>query len=87
MFNLSYTSPCEIQGVIKVFKPIWNLGDVTDVDGNEWNVRGIINNEKGYFVQAVSKNQLHPYFCDTSGGDYMSVNQTWKPYKVEVIKK
>ena len=41
MWNLSYMTPCEVQGTIRVTKPIRQLGPLTDADGNKWDVRGM----------------------------------------------
>ena len=82
MFDLTYTMPSEIKGTIRVKKPIYWLGPVTDIDGRRWDVRGII----GHYVQAVPMSELHPYYTDTSGSSFGMVSQTWEPYLVEVIK-
>ena len=85
MFNLSYTSPCEIQGTIVLTKKPWSgLGIYTDVDGKRWDVRGII----GDYIQACPVDSLHPYYTDTSGfNDFGLVQQRWLPYKWEVVEK
>ena len=78
MFNLSYTSPCEVQGIIILTEKPWRgLGIYTDIDGNRWDVRGVI----GDYVQACPEHGLHPYFTDTSGTQYGLVRQRWLPYK------
>jgi hypothetical protein len=82
MFNLNYTEPSEIKGVIKVKKPVYSLGPLTDVDGKTWDVRAII----GKIICAVPKSELHPYYYDTSGGSYGMVCQKWEPYLTEIME-
>lgn len=81
MFRLTSTRPCEIQGTIRVNRPISGLGQITDADGNRWDVNAIY----GSVVCAVPLDQLHPYYADTSGASHGLVTQTWKPYQVEVV--
>jgi hypothetical protein len=88
MFNLSYSSPCEIQGEIVLKKWPGSLGDYKDVvTGQIWNIIGIFgsrdeNDELGYWVQAVPMGQLHPYYRSTALESWGSVSQRWLPYKV-----
>jgi len=79
--NLSWFRPSKLQGVIRVTKPIYSLGRVTDVFGKRWDVKAII----GDTVCACLMSQLHPYYYDTSGQSYGCVSQKWKPYKYEVV--
>ena len=85
MFSMSSMSPCEIQGTIRVAKPIRKLGTITDINGARWNVRGIFGGRFGNYVQAARESGLHPYFTDTSGASFGMVSQEWKPYNVEVV--
>lgn len=82
MFNLNYTTPSSIKGTIKVRKPIYSLGIVADINGDQWHIEAII----GKTVCAVPLNQLHPYYRDTSGSYFGLVSQKWEPYSVEVIE-
>jgi hypothetical protein len=70
-------------GTIKVNKPIWSLGNVKDVDGTMWNVRGII----GKRVFAIPVKCLHPYFNDTSGTHHGFVSQKWHLYNTEIVEQ
>jgi len=82
MFNLSYTSPSQIEGTIQLRKRPSGLGFYTDINGKRWDIHGII----GDYVQACPVDSLHPYYTDTSGScSYGLVQQTWKPYKMEII--
>ncbi len=82
MFHLSYTAPAEVKGTIRVQKRTWSLGVITDIEGNRWDIHGII----GDYVQACPIEGLHPYYSDTSGTSYGGViEQTWNPYKIEVV--
>lgn len=82
MFNLNYSEPCKIEGTIRMKKPVYRLGPLTDVDGNVWDVRGIL----GSVIQAVPHHHLHPFYSDTSGADHGFVSQTWKPYQTEIVE-
>ena len=82
MFSMTYSTPSEIKGVIRVAKPIRSLGPVTDVEGERWNVNAII----GDVVIAVREAELHPYYTDTSGRGFGGlIQQTWEPYRTEVV--
>ena len=91
MFRMTSSSPCEIQGTIQLRNKITGLGPVTDIRGVRWDIHGIIGN----YVQACKMDDLHSYYTDTSGASFGGfgtdsesgfVQQTWKPYNVEVIK-
>ena len=73
--------PCKPHGTIKVSKPIYHLGPVTDIDGKRWDIYGLIGN----MVQACPMSDLHPYYTDTSNNNYGIVHQRWYPYNVEVV--
>ncbi len=82
MFSLRCTSESEVKGVIELSEPLRGLGFITDIHGEEWDIRGIIGN----YVQAVKRSELHPYYTDTSGmGGYELVSQSWEPYEIKVI--
>ena len=86
MFNLTYDSPCKIQGTIEVKEPIYYLGPVTDIYGKKWNIRGIFGVDGKTMVQAYPESSLHPYYTDTSGQqNFGVVHQKWLPYKVKVV--
>jgi hypothetical protein len=85
MFKLSYDQPSEFAGTIRGKVP-QSLGSYWDAAGNKWDIRGIFGTKDGTWVQAVPESALHPYYTDTSGmGGYGLVQQTWKPYRIEVI--
>lgn len=84
MFSLFYSTPSKFAGTITLTKSPSGLGPITDVNGNRWDINGII----GDYVQACPLNELHSYFTDTSGfGTDGMVSQTWKPYKLEIVKE
>ena len=90
-FFMSSSSPAPLKGTIRVKKPIRGLGPVTDVDGKNWDIKGVI----GDYVQAVPYNELLGYYWDTSTTDFFNqgtmgsgiVSQRWDPYEVEVVKE
>ena len=91
--RLSYQTPCELQGTIKLKKRVSGLGCYTDVDGCQWDIHGI----KGNYVQATRMDSLHPYYTDTSSTDHFAidgttgmggvVSQSWEPWLVEVVEE
>jgi hypothetical protein len=88
MFSMSSFVPHKGPvGTIRVSAPIRRIGDVVDVDGTVWNVRGMSNRDGKAFVWATPVNHLHKYYTDTSGmsfaGQYIS--QSWEPYYVEIV--
>ena len=83
MLNMSWTAPAEIEGTIQVYTPIYWLGPVKDITGQQWDIRGII----GKTVLACKMEELHPYYNDTSGTQWGFVSQKWLPYKVEVVEQ
>ena len=85
MFDLRYSQPCEIDGTIILREKPMHLGPITDVRGNVWDIKGIFDMKNGLWVQACPRNELHPYYYDTSGtNSWGLVSQTWKPYKVKI---
>jgi len=82
MFNLSYMKPSEIAGIIEVNRPIFQLGRITDIHGNKWDIRGIIRN----YVQACPLDSLHDYYKSTSNESWGLVQQTWKPYLIKIVR-
>jgi len=84
MFNLSYSTPAPIKGIIWMKERLTRTGNITDVDGNEWNVHSLMGDEHVTFVSAVPIGGLHPFYQDTSGQSYGYVSQTWEPYQVMV---
>lgn len=83
MFNCSSTSPSKLYGTIEVDRPIFTLGPLTDIHGNVWDIHAIYQ----YYVQAVPKHSLHPYFKDTTDTQYSYVSQTWHPYAIKVVRE
>ncbi len=77
MFSLSYTSPDEIQGAIAVPENRWPMGIYTDPEGFKWHIGGHIRNT----VLACPLGDTHPYYYDTSGAQYSSWSQRWRPYE------
>jgi hypothetical protein len=85
MYNISYTTPCNVRGTITFKKQPWSLGIHTDVDGVEWDIRGYSGIGSKPYVQACRRDNLHPGLYDTSGNS-CGYNQTWEPYWVEIEK-
>ena len=87
MFQLTYTTPSEIKGAIRLTDPFkqLRLGTITDAEGKRWDIRGYGSNAEGWWAWAVPLGQLHQYYSDTSGMGFGLVHQTWHPYKVETI--
>lgn len=82
MFRMSHMTPAKLAGIIEVERPIHQLGFLTDIHGNKWDIHGIIGN----YVQACPKDQLHPYYTDTSGQGFGLVQQTWQPYGIKIVR-
>jgi hypothetical protein len=62
------------------------LGLYLDQDGETWDVRGVFGTTQPHpTVVAARKDEMHPYFSDTSGDSYHFVQQTWLPYYVVVV--
>lgn len=87
MFRLSYSRPCEIQGTLKLKKDpaYYGLGYYEDIDGVEWDVHSVRMKNGQTFVNACPVKQLHPYLTDTSGDIPCNYEQSWLPYRVQVI--
>ena len=87
MFRMSScnTNPeAKTAGTIRLKRPVSGLGNVTDVEGRQWNIRAII----GRIVHAVPLDELHPYFSDTSSfSNYGLVSQSWSAYDIEVVEQ
>lgn len=93
MFRMSSLSPAdEFKGTIRVAKPITSLGQVTDLDGQRWDIGAIYRGG----VSACKREALHSYFTDTSYGCGTNggttgtmgsgiVSQRWDAYQVEVV--
>ena len=90
MFNLFYTEKSSLKGTIKFTKernPRYSgIGIYTDVDGQRWDIKAVIGNEKESYICATKLEDLHPYYNDTSHfRNYGVVRQTWEPYKMEIV--
>src|SRR4051812_34403422 len=88
-FRMSSMREAEPVGTIRVRRPIRSLGQITDIDGNEWDIHAIT----GGGVSACPKHKLHSYYTDTSGQSYGGgttggggmISQTWDAYRVEIV--
>lgn len=80
---ISYESPCELQGHLKLKKcpAYYGIGIYEDVDGNRWDIRGIYGND---FVQARPLDG-HCFYKTT--GEICSYSISWKPYSYEPTLK
>lgn len=86
MFRYSWTEKAEFAGTIPTKDGIWGLGPFTDANGMKWDIHGIFGYNKEQWVQACPLSNLHPYYYNTSNQSYGFVQQTWEPYRVEIIK-
>ena len=85
MFNLTYTQESEVKGKIQFKSKPQCLGPAIDVHGKVWDIRGLFYLQGGNYVWACPKNEVHPYYYDTSGSNHGVVSQKWDPYEVEVV--
>jgi len=85
MFNFSYTSPCKIQGTIRVRGRFPWMGRMTDIDGVDWDVKGSYSRGGTIIALACRADFIHPYYTSTAMESFGLVSQSWKPYLVEVI--
>lgn len=90
MFSLSSTSKVAIAGTIHLKKKPVCLGIYTDVNEQQWDIRGIYKD----YVQACKIEELHDYYksttelngiCGTYGNNI--IKQTWLPYLVNLPTK
>ena len=84
MWNLRYTRPSGLAGVIHVSQMVSGLGTLIDVDGVRWHVRQIFSRDGLTVVSACREDELHPYYTDTSMRGHGVVSQIWEPYGVVV---
>lgn len=86
MFNMTYDTPCKIQGTIRLTKPVQHLGLVIDINGKRWDIRSIFGMGQNCIVQACQRSSLHTYYTDTGTTScYGVVHQIWKPYRIEIV--
>ncbi len=84
MFFIQVSSPCDFAGTINAEEMPAMLGPWVDANGHHWDVRGIFQLAEGNWVQACPQGSMHPYYTDTSGRQFGTVHQTWKPYRVKL---
>ena len=83
-FNMSFMGKADkIEGHIVFDHHPWGLGFHRDINGKRWHIGAIV----GKSVCAVPADEVHPYYSDTTGRSFGLVQQTWKPYTYEVVKK
>ena len=90
MFHLSYDSPYEGEINTLRFKrshdpKMHGIGTYTDVDGNRWDVHGVIGTADGCFIQARPYSNNDPRYSTDSFSPSGFVSTTWIPYKVELV--
>ncbi len=81
MFNLTYTTPCEIQGHLKFKKSpmYYGVGIYEDVNGTRWDVWGVIRD----IVLARPVDGCSRYSTSINSNGY---SICWKPYTYEPMK-
>lgn len=86
--RLSYTS--EFKGEVETLKlkqnPLYHgLGNYEDIDGNIWDIHGVIGNNGKPYVQARIVNANNPYYSTASYAHSYGTH-TWIPYYFDVVK-
>jgi hypothetical protein len=85
MFSLTYSTPSEIAGDIRVNRFLdLHIGSFIDADGKRWNIWGLQGGRDGGIAWAVPEGEVHPYYTDTSGCNFGMIQQTWKPYRIVI---
>jgi len=91
MLRMSMSTPCSIQGHLKLIRdPLYyGLGFYTDVDGVEWDVYGVFGGgftkDGKSFIQARPVDNHVIYDTSTDVG-CQGYSACWKPYTFEVVK-
>ena len=83
MFHATWTTPCDaFAGTLRftVDPRRCGLGHYTDVDGVQWDIRGLI----GEYIQA-RRVGYHPDYYSTASWSNQNGTHTWNPYKVEIV--
>ena len=85
--HLSYNSPCEIQGRLFLEKDPFmsGLGIYKDIDGEMWDVHGVIGGKNESYIQA-RKTSDSPSYYGTASWDNCYGSHSWKPYQVTIMK-
>ena len=85
--HLSYNSPCEIQGTLFLKRDPFmsGLGYYEDVNGETWDINGVIGIGEKPYVQARRLSDSPSYY-GTASWDSCYGSHSWKPYFVEVVK-
>ena len=87
MYNISYGTPCEIQGILE-FKNNRNpfmsgLGFYEEVDGSTWDVMGVIGCCNPPYIQARLVSDAPDYY-GTAPWQNQYGQHSWKPYLLEL---
>lgn len=93
MFHMTWTTPCPIQGTLRLTRDPFRhgLGHYRDTEGNTWDVVGLIGGKNPY-IQARPVGH-HPNYYSTAsstgagsptGAGNDPIN-TWKPYHYTVV--
>lgn len=87
MFYMTYSSPREIQGVLKLRKNpfYYGLGHYRDVDNNVWDIHAIRGDSKTPYVNARLVSN-HPSYYGTGSNDHGYGHHTWEPFLIEVVE-
>lgn len=81
MFNLTYSTPCKIQGHLKLKRSpmYYGVGIYEDIHGTRWDVWGVIND----IVLARPVDGCSRYSTSFDSNGY---SISWKPYTYEPMK-
>lgn len=85
--RIEYTSPCNLQGTLRLKRdPFWfGVGIYEDEDGVKWDIAGVIGISPQPFVQARRVDECVEYY-GTGTYDTRYGHHRWLPYAVEVIQ-
>lgn len=82
MFNLTYSTPCPIQGHLKFKRSpaYYGIGIYEDVNGVKWDVWGVIRDT--VIARPVDNSPIY----STESNVCQEYTVTWKPYTYEPMK-
>ena len=86
MYNLNWSSPCELQDILFLKRnPFMSgLGYYEDIDGITWDIHGVIGgSSKIPYVQARRITDAPSYY-GTASWDTQAGSHSWKPYIVDL---
>ena len=85
MYNLNWSSLCELQDILFLKRnPFMSgLGYYEDIDGITWDIHGIIGCGRPPYVQARRITDSPSYY-GTASWDTQDGSHSWKPYIVDL---